>query len=69
MARMRTLRKLRSDYMITSLGTDVADSVVFFILFFQFKSDTAPNGRVAIRSRIHECESLFITEMHLAALA
>ena len=55
--------------MITSLGTDVADSVVFFILFFQFKSDTAPNGRVAIRSRIHESESLFIAEMHLAALA
>ena len=55
--------------MITSLGTDLADSVVFFILFFQFKSDTVPNGRVAISSPIHECESLFIAEMHLTALA
>ena len=55
--------------MITSLGTDLADSVVFLILFFQFKSDTAADGRVAIRSRIHECESLFIAEMHLTALA
>lgn len=55
--------------MITSLGTDLADSAVFFILLVQFKGDTAPDGRVAIRSRIHESESLFIAEVHLAALA
>ena len=65
MARMTTLRRLRSDY---DYVTRYWFNHCLFHPFFPIKSDTAPDGRVAI-SQIHECESLFIAEMHLAALA
>jgi len=55
--------------MIMSLGADLADSAVFSILLVQFKSDTTPDNRGGIKSRICECESLFIAEVQLAALA
>ena len=52
--------------MIMSVGADLADSTVDVILLVQFKSDTAPDNRAGIMSQIHECESLFIAEVHLA---
>ena len=55
--------------MTLSVGAYLVDSAVYFILLVQFKSDAAPDNRAGIKSRIHECESLFIVEVHLAALA